>query len=104
MEKYNKLIAPNPLFEMVHVSMDEEVEDATKWAVEASLPWLTILPEAKADGVMTLYPEEGVPEYLLVDASGKVISTSSSDEDEDDEEDDSAKVFKKIAELAAGAK
>lgn len=93
MEKYNKHIGPNPLFEMIHISMDEEVKDATEWAAKESFPWLTVLPKAEAAGVMSLYPEEGVPEYLLVDAAGKTVLVAPGDQ-----------VFAKIKELADATK
>ena len=90
MEKYKKQIGPNPLFEMIHVSMDEDVKAATEWAAKESFPWLTILPKAEPTGVMKYYPEEGVPEYMLVDAAGKVILTAPSEE-----------IFAKMTELSA---
>ena len=90
MEKYNKQIGPNPLFEMIHVSMDEEVQAATEWAAKESFPWLTILPEANPAGVMKFYPEEGVPEYILVDAAGNLVLIAPSE-----------KIFEKMTELAA---
>ena len=90
MEKYKKQIGPNPLFEMIHISMDEDVKAATDWAAKESFPWLTILPKVNPAGVMSYYPEEGVPEYILVDAAGNKILTAPSDE-----------VFLKMAELAA---
>ncbi|MGJ8724136.1 MAG: TlpA family protein disulfide reductase [Roseibacillus sp.] len=93
MEKYNKLIGPNPLFEMVHISMDEDVKSATQWAAKESFPWLTILPEAKPEGVMSYYPEEGVPEYMLVDTAGKIVLVAPGEQ-----------VFEKMTELANTAK
>lgn len=89
-EKYNKLFAGNDKFEMIHVSMDEDTATAEKWAVQENFPWPTILPEnAGEEGIMSLYPEEGVPEYMIFDASGKEVLIGPS-----------KAIFEKLAELA----
>lgn len=88
MEKYKKEIATNPLVEMIHVSLDEDIESATKWATKESFPWLTILPEAQEEGVISLNPNKAAPEYRLMSAQGEVVLVAPSDE-----------VFAKIKEL-----
>lgn len=88
-EKYNQHIASNPLVEMIHVSMDSDIESATKWAAQESFPWLTVLPEAQEDGLMSLNPDKGAPEYLLMSAEGEIVLKATSDE-----------IFAKIKELS----
>ncbi len=83
------MISENPQFEMIHISMDEDTESATKWAAKESFPWLTVLPEdASEAGLMTLFPDEGVPEYMIVKSSGEMVLTASSEA-----------IFEKIKEL-----
>lgn len=90
MEKYNQLFAKGDQFEMIHVSMDEDAASAEKWAAKENFPWPTVLPEdVGEEGIMSLYPKEGVPEYLIFDASGKEVLIGPS-----------AAIFAKLAELA----
>jgi hypothetical protein len=72
-EKYRKQIVPNAKVELIHVSLDDEVADATKWALEGKFPWPTVLAEH--------YEETGLSEYgafagesFLVDSAGKIIT------------------------------
>ena len=86
MEKYRKQIVPNPKVELIHVSLDDEEAEATKWALEGKFPWPTVLAEH--------YEETGLSEYgafsgesFLVDSAGKIISK------------DEKEAFRKIANL-----
>jgi len=72
-EKYRKQIVPNTKVELIHVSLDDEEEEATKWALEGKFPWPTVLAEH--------YEETGLNEYgafagesFLVDSAGKIVT------------------------------
>jgi len=76
---------------MVHISLDRENEAAEKWAADAKLPWLTIMPSnAKTTDLEKSYPSQYVPSYYLVDGEGKALA----------DDNDGESVFAKIKELA----
>ncbi len=75
MEHYQELIAPNPRVAMIHASLDDDVADAAKWARAEKFPWPTVLlDEHEATGLDTLGGQEQVPDTVLVDKDGKVLT------------------------------
>lgn len=88
MEQYHELIAPNPKVAFIHASLDFERPEAAKWAKKEKFPWPTVLLEDhEATGFDTLGGQEQVPDTVLLDKDGQVLTR---DENE---------AFKKIAEL-----
>ncbi len=76
MEKYNDKIAKIDNVELVQVSQDEDVEEASAWAKKESFPWPTIL---KADIAKTFLKDvktEFVPTYILFDKEGNELLRS----------------------------
>ena len=74
MEQHNQLIAPNPKVAFIHASLDDNQEDATKWATKDSFPWLTVFPDQhEAAGLQSLM-EVGAPESILIDKEGTVLT------------------------------
>ncbi len=88
MEKYNESVAENKKVEMVHISLDSNESAAERWASQAGLPWLTILPDdVERTDLRTMFGQiRGVPTYILVKADGEEMGRGSS-------------VFTKIKEL-----
>ncbi|MEM9079094.1 MAG: hypothetical protein AAGC74_00190 [Verrucomicrobiota bacterium] len=75
MEKYNSEIADNPKVEMIHVSLDRQIDAAEQWAAKESMPWPTILPDKVQRSTMRDYKtNDFVPEYHLVDGEGNSIA------------------------------
>ena len=75
-EKYNTIVASNPKFEMIHVSLDRDSRAAGGWAVNDGLPWLHIMPENAEKSGFLKYKSTGfVPEYALVKADGTRLAT-----------------------------
>lgn len=75
MESYNQKIAPHPSVELIHVSRDQEVKDAEEWARKDKLPWPILLAEDIPAEIELYSPDGSVPDYILVDAAGKVLAT-----------------------------
>lgn len=87
MEQYNKLIAANPKVEFIHASLDDDMEDATKWAKRAKFPWPTVFPDQHEAAGLGKLMEIGAPESVLIDKDGTVLTR------------DEAEAFARIAEL-----
>lgn len=74
MEKYHKFIKDNPKVEMIHVSYDESVAAATRWAKKENFPWLSVLPgKKKASGLGKFEATDSVPEYHLINRHGETL-------------------------------
>lgn len=87
MEKHDKLIVPNAKVTMIHVSMDDDLGEAAKWAQKEGFPWPTVLmPQLEASGLWG-YGNGAAPYYVLIDKEGAEVAKG---EDE---------VFSKIAAL-----
>ena len=73
LEKYKKIIEPNPIVELIHASYDDVEKDALAWARKAGFPWPTVLmPEWEATGLNAYGAFAG--EIYLVDSSGEVLA------------------------------
>ena len=74
MEKHNKLIAPNAKVAMIHMSLDDDLAEATALASKEGFPWLTVFQDdAEASGLKD-YGSGFVPDYVLIDKEGKVVT------------------------------
>jgi len=58
-------IFKNPKVAFIHVSQDEDLEDALKWAESAQFPWLTVTSKNSKAAGLEAY-EAGTPSYALV--------------------------------------
>ena len=76
MEKFKEVVAKNEKLEMIHISLDHKKEAAQKWAASEKFPWYTILFEdVESSGLWGFNQTGGVPEYVLVSASGEKVGT-----------------------------
>lgn len=74
MESYKKHLADNPKVLMVHLSYDQEPDEALAWARKEGFPWLTV-PESKVETVdLDQYSEGFVPDYVLLDPTGQILA------------------------------
>ena len=75
MAKYKKEVVKNEKVEFIHMSLDRADAPALKWAKDAKLPWLHVLPEKVTSlGFKKFHTERYVPFYCLVDKDGKVLA------------------------------
>jgi len=75
---YYKRIAPeHPEFEVVFYSMDKSLYAMEKYMLEDNMPWPAIdFSKLKAKQVLAKNAGNGIPALVLVDSTGKVISSS----------------------------
>lgn len=73
MESYKEHLADSTKVLMVHVSYDEEPAQALAWARKEGFPWLLVPNDQVEAAGLEQYSEGFVPEYVLLDASGKVL-------------------------------
>ena len=72
---YNKVIRPDPAFEVVHVSADLNVLEAEQWARANGLIWPTIQNvDREASGLLP-YASGLTPSYTLIDGRGQILAT-----------------------------
>jgi nucleoredoxin len=76
-EYYNKIVGEHPEFEIIFVSSDRSAEDMVTYMREAGMPWIAI-EFTKLANVPSLkkYAGEGIPDLVVVDATGKVLADS----------------------------
>ena len=69
---------------MVSVSNDRSWDDWIKALDKEQMPWLQVIDEFpdedKPAVVSTLYPNESIPFYVLIDKEGKVILATGKEE------------------------
>lgn len=75
-EKYRTEIADDPDIALIHVSRDSREGDASKWAKDAGLPWLTVLPvNVGRSKLMEYRAVDATPFYALIDRDGNTLAT-----------------------------
>jgi nucleoredoxin len=74
---YNQIALDHPEFEIIFVSADKSVEDMATYMRESGMPWPAI-EYGKLANVAALqkYAGKGIPDLVIVDASGKVLADS----------------------------
>jgi nucleoredoxin len=74
---YNQIAHDHPEFEIIFVSADKSAEDMATYMRESGMPWPAI-EYGKLANVPTLqkYVGRGIPDLVVVDASGKVLADS----------------------------
>ncbi len=74
---YNQIAHDHPEFEIIFVSADKSAEDMATYMRESSMPWPAI-EYGKLANVPALqkYAGRGIPDLVIVDASGKVLADS----------------------------
>ena len=74
---YNQIAHDHPEFEIIFVSADKSAEDMATYMRESGMPWLAI-EYGKLANVPALqkYAGRGIPDLVIVDASGKVLADS----------------------------
>jgi len=74
---YNQIAHDHPEFEIIFVSADKSAEDMATYMRESGMPWPAI-EYGKLANVPALqkYAGKGIPDLVVVDASGKVLADS----------------------------
>jgi nucleoredoxin len=74
---YNKIRGEHPEFEIIFVSSDKSADAMATYMREAGMPW-TAIEFSKLPNVPTLkkYAGDGIPDLVIVDATGKVLADS----------------------------
>jgi nucleoredoxin len=74
---YNQIAHDHPEFEIIFVSADKSAEDMATYMRESGMPWPAI-EYGKLANVPSLqkYAGRGIPDLVIVDASGKVLADS----------------------------
>jgi nucleoredoxin len=74
---YNQIAHDHPEFEIIFVSADKSAEDMATYMRESGMPWPAI-EYGKLANVPALvkYAGSGIPDLVIVDASGKVLADS----------------------------
>ena len=74
---YNQIAHDHPEFEIIFVSADKSAEDMATYMRESGMPWPAI-EYGKLANVPALqkYVGRGIPDLVIVDASGKVLADS----------------------------
>lgn len=81
---YEKTKREHPEFELVFVSRDKSAEAMEEYMKVMSMPWPALeyrLVDSSAGKVLTNYPGTGIPNLMLVDSDGKLLSSSYVGED-----------------------
>ncbi len=61
--------------EVIQVSADNDDRAAKGWAKKEKFPFAIVMPGDKARSDLQKYSSGGVPHYVLIDKSGKVLAT-----------------------------
>ena len=74
---YNKVAHDHPEFEIIFVSSDKSADAMATYMQEDGMPWPAV-EYSKVAKVATLkkYAGDGIPDLVIVDASGKVLADS----------------------------
>jgi nucleoredoxin len=76
-EYYNRVATQHPEFEIVFVSFDKSQFAMETYIREANMPWPAIdFPKLEGKDAIRKYAGNGIPCLVLVDATGKVISST----------------------------
>jgi nucleoredoxin len=76
-EYYNRVVAQHPEFEIIFYSFDKSASAMEMYMREANMPWPAIdFGKLQAKEVLTKNAGSGIPSLVLVDATGKVLSSS----------------------------
>ena len=74
---YNRVATQHPEFEIVFVSFDKSQFAMETYTLEANMPWPAIdFQKLKGKDAIRKYAGAGIPCLVLVDATGKVISST----------------------------
>ncbi len=74
---YNRVATQHPEFEIVFVSFDKSQFAMETYTLEANMPWPAIdFQKLKGKDAIRKYAGDGIPCLVLVDATGKVISST----------------------------
>ncbi|MDQ2824325.1 MAG: hypothetical protein M3R29_02645 [Verrucomicrobiota bacterium] len=76
-EYYNRVAPQHPEFEIIYFSFDKSASAMEAYMRESSMPWPAIdYQKLPAKEVLKKNAGEGIPSLVLVDATGKMISSS----------------------------
>ena len=75
MEAYDEHLKGSDKVALIHISYDRTDEAAEKWAAKEKMTWLTVLgSDRKASKMAKFSVSEYVPEYRLLDPTGREIA------------------------------
>lgn len=63
--------------EIVQISADQNEDQALAWAKKSRFPFPVVLRDEQRGLLASKYSTGGIPGYVLVDKSGKVLATGS---------------------------
>ena len=76
-EYYNRIVAQHPEFEIILYSFDKSPAAMENYMREANMPWPAIeYGKLQEKEVLKKNAGNGIPSLVLVDATGRVLSTS----------------------------
>jgi nucleoredoxin len=74
---YNRNAPQHPEFDIIFVSSDRSQSDMEKYMHEANMPWPAIdFSKIAGKQTITKYAGRGIPCLVLIDSTGKVVSSS----------------------------
>ena len=74
---YNRVAPQHPEFEIIFVSFDKSQSGMETYMHEANMPWPAIdYQKVGGKDAIRKYAGDGIPDLVVVDASGKVVSDS----------------------------
>ena len=74
---YNQIARDHPEFELIFVSADKSADGMATYMRESGMPWPAIEYGKLANvGALQKYAGRGIPDLVIVDASGKVLADS----------------------------
>ena len=74
---YNQIAHDHPEFEIIFVSADKSADGMATYMRESGMPWPAIEYGKLANvGALQKYAGRGIPDLVIVDASGKVLADS----------------------------
>ena len=77
MDYYNRIASQHPEFEIIFVSNDRSQFGFETYLKETQMPWPAIDFQKVANkAAINKYAGNGIPDLVLLDASGKVVSDS----------------------------
>ena len=76
-EYYNRAVPQHPEFELLFVSSDRSASSFETYMHDTGMPWPAIdYQKVRDKTAITKYAGQGIPDLVLLDASGKVLSDS----------------------------
>lgn len=77
---YKQIKAAHPEFELIFVSSDRKEQEMQRYMVDYGMPWVALtFREVKTNSTLLSYRQNGIPNLVFIDGSGKVLSKTFDD-------------------------